>query len=62
MRSYPGHIATALRRFRGEERGAALVELAISLPLLLLVFAVIVVNFAVDLAYAAADPRLRTRT
>ncbi|MCB1333131.1 MAG: ABC transporter permease [Roseivivax sp.] len=29
---------------------------------MLLVFAVIVVNFAVDLAYAAADPRLRTRT
>lgn len=29
---------------------------------MLLVFAVIVVNFAVDLAYAAVDPRLRTRT
>ena len=28
---------------------------------MLLVFAVITVNFAVDLAYAAADPRLRTR-
>ncbi len=28
---------------------------------MLLVFAVIVVNFAVDLAYAAADPRLRRR-
>jgi len=27
-----------------------------------LVFAVIVVNFAVDLAYAAVDPRLRART
>jgi len=29
---------------------------------MLLVFAVIVVNFAVDLAYAAVDPRLRRRT
>lgn len=29
---------------------------------MLLVFAVIVVNFAVDLAYAAIDPRLRTRS
>jgi peptide/nickel transport system permease protein len=29
---------------------------------MLLVFAVIVVNFLVDLAYAAVDPRLRTRT
>jgi len=29
---------------------------------MLLVFAVIVVNFAVDLAYAAVDPRLRSRT
>jgi len=29
---------------------------------ILLVFAVIVVNFLVDLAYAAVDPRLRTRT
>lgn len=29
---------------------------------MLLVFAVIVVNFAVDLAYAAVDPRLRLRT
>ena len=29
---------------------------------MLLVFAVIVVNFAVDLAYAAVDPRLRQRT
>ena len=29
---------------------------------MLLVFAVITVNFAVDLAYAAVDPRLRTRT
>jgi peptide/nickel transport system permease protein len=29
---------------------------------MLLVFSVIVVNFAVDLAYAAVDPRLRTRT
>ena len=28
---------------------------------MLLVFAVITVNFAVDLAYAAVDPRLRTR-
>ena len=28
----------------------------------LLVFAVIVVNFLVDLAYAAVDPRLRSRT
>jgi peptide/nickel transport system permease protein len=28
---------------------------------MLLVFAVIVVNFAVDLAYAAVDPRLRSR-
>jgi len=27
----------------------------------LLVFAVIVVNFAVDLAYGLVDPRLRTR-
>ena len=27
-----------------------------------LVFAVVVVNFAVDLAYAAVDPRLRQRT
>ena len=29
---------------------------------MLLVFAVVVVNFLVDLAYAAVDPRLRTRT
>jgi peptide/nickel transport system permease protein len=29
---------------------------------MLLVFAVILVNFLVDLAYAAVDPRLRTRT
>jgi peptide/nickel transport system permease protein len=29
---------------------------------MLLVFAVIMVNFVVDLAYAAVDPRLRTRT
>lgn len=29
---------------------------------MLLVFAVIMVNFLVDLAYAAVDPRLRTRT
>ncbi len=29
---------------------------------MLLVFAVIVINFAVDLAYAAVDPRLRTRS
>ncbi len=29
---------------------------------MMLVFAVIVVNFLVDLAYAAVDPRLRTRT
>ncbi|MEO0379812.1 MAG: ABC transporter permease [Pseudomonadota bacterium] len=29
---------------------------------MLLVFAVIIVNFAVDLAYAAVDPRLRART
>ena len=29
---------------------------------MLLVFSVIVVNFLVDLAYAAVDPRLRTRT
>ena len=29
---------------------------------MLLVFAVIVVNFAVDLAYAVVDPRLRSRT
>ena len=29
---------------------------------MLLVFAVIVVNFTVDLAYAAVDPRLRSRT
>jgi peptide/nickel transport system permease protein len=29
---------------------------------MLLVFAVIMVNFFVDLAYAAVDPRLRTRT
>jgi len=29
---------------------------------MLLVFAVIVVNFLVDLAYAVVDPRLRTRT
>jgi peptide/nickel transport system permease protein len=29
---------------------------------MLLVFAVIVVNFAVDLAYAAVDPRLRARS
>ncbi|MEO0391095.1 MAG: ABC transporter permease, partial [Pseudomonadota bacterium] len=29
---------------------------------MLLVFAVIVVNFLVDLAYAAVDPRLRQRT
>ena len=29
---------------------------------MLLVFSVIVVNFAVDLAYAAVDPRLRSRT
>jgi peptide/nickel transport system permease protein len=29
---------------------------------MLLVFAVIVVNFAVDLAYATVDPRLRART
>ena len=28
----------------------------------LLVFAVITVNFLVDLAYAAVDPRLRNRT
>ena len=28
---------------------------------MLLVFAVIIVNFAVDLAYAAVDPRLRSR-
>jgi peptide/nickel transport system permease protein len=29
---------------------------------MLLVFAVIVMNFAVDLAYATVDPRLRART
>ena len=29
---------------------------------MLLVFAVILVNFLVDLAYAAVDPRLRSRT
>ena len=29
---------------------------------MLLVFAVILVNFLVDLAYAAVDPRLRERT
>ena len=29
---------------------------------MLLVFAVILVNFLVDLAYAAVDPRLRDRT
>ena len=29
---------------------------------MLLVFAVITVNFLVDLAYAAVDPRLRSRT
>jgi peptide/nickel transport system permease protein len=29
---------------------------------MLLVFAVIMVNFLIDLAYAAVDPRLRTRT
>ena len=29
---------------------------------MLLVFSVIVVNFLVDLAYAAVDPRLRSRT
>jgi peptide/nickel transport system permease protein len=29
---------------------------------MLLVFVVIVVNFAVDIAYAAVDPRLRTKT
>jgi peptide/nickel transport system permease protein len=29
---------------------------------MLLVFCVIVVNFAVDLAYALVDPRLRART
>ncbi len=28
---------------------------------MLLVFVVIVVNFLVDLAYAAVDPRLRTK-
>jgi peptide/nickel transport system permease protein len=28
---------------------------------MLLVFVVIVVNFAVDLAYAVVDPRLRSR-
>lgn len=35
-------ISETFRRFRHDERGAALVELAISLPLLLLVFAVII--------------------
>jgi peptide/nickel transport system permease protein len=29
---------------------------------MLLVFAVIIVNFAIDLAYAIVDPRLRART
>jgi peptide/nickel transport system permease protein len=29
---------------------------------MLLVFMVIVVNFAVDIAYAAVDPRLRTKS
>jgi peptide/nickel transport system permease protein len=29
---------------------------------MLLVFAVILVNFVVDLAYAAVDPRLRERS
>jgi len=29
---------------------------------MLLVFAVVMVNFAVDLAYAAVDPRLRRRS
>ena len=30
--------------------------------IMLIVFAVIVINFAVDLAYALIDPRLRART
>ena len=34
----------------------------LELRALLLVFAVITVNFLVDLAYAAVDPRLRSRT
>ncbi len=36
------HIARQTRSFRRDESGAALVELAISLPLILLVFAVII--------------------
>mgnify|MGYP000707644934 CR=1 FL=1 len=39
-------------------RGFTLLELIV----VLLVFAVIVVNFLVDLAYALVDPRLRNRT
>ena len=36
--------------------------IVVEVVVMLLVFAVIVVNFAVDLAYAAVDPRLRART
>ncbi|MDQ2089686.1 TadE/TadG family type IV pilus assembly protein [Marimonas arenosa] len=51
MRWYPRHISDAARRFRKDDRGSALVELAISLPLLLLVFAVIIEGSRLFWAY-----------
>ena len=56
---HPGGIVAAVTHFR---EAATPNLIVVESVVMLLVFAVIVVNFAVDLAYAAVDPRLRART
>ena len=59
MRAVIPPFARTVRRFRREERGVALVEFAISLPLILALFAVIVESGRMFWAYQSVSTAVR---